>query len=226
MLIYWKVFLTRSAARVITSDPLRTPNPACGVCSVMQSWVDVDLERATLNDLVQDVLKKELGYGEEFSINNEVGILYDPDLEDNLAKRFSDLGVKADSFLTVIDDDEEDPRLNLSILINQKLVSCRSQFAGYMTDHFRTVPDSKPLILSRRPEIVRKPAVIETTNSSMNGNGAANGTVGKRKRSVSPDTDSYDIQPSSKRGKLEKGTDADDLIVVDDSSNGAIVIDD
>ena len=114
------VFLERSGARVINSESLRPPNPDCPVCGVMQSRLIVDPSRATLNDLVQDILKSDLGYGDEFSINNEVGTLYDPDLEDNLSKKFGELGVNADSFLTIIDDDEENPRVNLSLSISEK----------------------------------------------------------------------------------------------------------
>ena len=80
----------------------------------------VDTARATLKDLVQDVLKVQLGYGDEFSINNEIGTLYDPELDDNLSKNFSDLGIKADSFLTVVDDDDNDPRVNLSLSITER----------------------------------------------------------------------------------------------------------
>ena len=66
------------------------------------------------------VLRSQLGYGEEFSVNNEVGTLYDPDLDDNLKKGFNELGVKSDSFLTVIDDDEENPRVNLSLIVSEQ----------------------------------------------------------------------------------------------------------
>lgn len=115
-----QVFLERSAARVINTDTLKPPNPNCSVCSVTQSRLVVDPARATLNDLVEDVLKLKLGYGEEFSINNEVGTIYDPELDDNLSKKFSDLGIKADSFLTVIDEDEDNPRVNLSLSISEQ----------------------------------------------------------------------------------------------------------
>ena len=114
------VFLERSGARVVNSESLRPPKPDCPVCGVMSSRLVVDPLRATLNDLVQGILKSDLGYGDEFSINNEVGTLYDPDLEDNLSKKFSELGVGADSFLTIIDDDEENPRVNLSLSISEK----------------------------------------------------------------------------------------------------------
>lgn len=83
----------------------------------MQSKLVVDPARATLNHLVEDVLKTQLGYGDEFSVNNEVGTLYDPELDDNLPKKIRDLGINGDSFLTVIDDDEENPRVNLSLSV-------------------------------------------------------------------------------------------------------------
>ena len=80
----------------------------------------IDPTRATLNDLVEDILKGQLGYGDEFSVNNEVGTLYDPDEDENLSKSFKDLGVKNDNFLTIIDDDDENPRVNLSLAISEK----------------------------------------------------------------------------------------------------------
>ena len=69
---------------------------------------------------MENLLRLELGYGEEFSVNNEVGTLYDPELDDNLSKRFTDLGIKTDSFLTVIDEAEENPRVNLVLSIIEK----------------------------------------------------------------------------------------------------------
>lgn len=104
---------------MINSESLRPPNPECPVCGVLHSRLVIDPSRATLNDLVENVLQSKLGY-REFSINNEVGTLYDPDLDDNLSKKFSELGVKGESFLTVIDDDEENPYVNLSLSISEK----------------------------------------------------------------------------------------------------------
>ena len=116
----FQVFIARSTDRIISAEPLRPPNPECSSCSVAQSALEVDTSRATLNDLVEDVLRSKLGYGEEFSVNNEVGTLYDPELDDNLSKSFSDLGIKGDSFLTIIDEDEKDPRVNLVLSITEK----------------------------------------------------------------------------------------------------------
>jgi ubiquitin-like 1-activating enzyme E1 B len=53
------------------------------------------MSRATLNDLVEDFLRLQLGYGEEFVVNNEVGLLYDVDETENLNKKLSELGTSS-----------------------------------------------------------------------------------------------------------------------------------
>lgn len=50
------------------------------------------MTRATLNDLVEDFLRLELGYGEEFVVTNETGPIYDVEETDNLTKKLKDLG--------------------------------------------------------------------------------------------------------------------------------------
>jgi ubiquitin-like 1-activating enzyme E1 B len=74
-------------------EKARAPNPDCPVCGVAQTRLAVDLSRATLNNLVEDFLRLQLGYGEEFVVNNEVGILYDVDETENLGKKLSELGI-------------------------------------------------------------------------------------------------------------------------------------
>ncbi|KAL9044866.1 MAG: hypothetical protein Q9214_002026 [Letrouitia sp. 1 TL-2023] len=200
------VFLERSGARVINSETLRPPNPNCEVCNVAQARLVVDPARATLNDLVEGVLKPELGYGHEFSINNEVGTLYDPELDDNLSKKFGDLGVKNDSFLTVIDDEDENPRVNLSLDLPE---------------------DSKSVLLPQTIRIPRRPtAASDRTNSEALVTVAANGVTAKRKRSASPEEPPFQRQQSAKRGKLQQAVVSNDPVVIEDSTNGAIVIDD
>lgn len=50
------------------------------------------MSRATLNDLVQDFLRLELGYGDEFVVNHGADLLYDVEETDNLSKKLSELG--------------------------------------------------------------------------------------------------------------------------------------
>ena len=95
------------------------PNPNCVVCGNAMARIQIDPERATLKDLVEDILKTKLGYGEEISILSEQGLIYDPDLEDNLDKKFEELGIKKGSFLTIKDDDD-DPRIDLQLAIEIK----------------------------------------------------------------------------------------------------------
>lgn len=108
-------------------------------------------------------------------------------------------------------------------------------------------PDSDPVVLPQKLEIPTKPKInkesqpngdANQTNSDANGPAvSANGTSSKRKRS--PEDSAYDQgqilkrkreeerdeaqQPNLKRGKVAN---PDDLVVLDDSHNGAIVIDD
>lgn len=114
------MFLERSGVRAINTANLSAPNPQCPVCSVAQGRISIDLERATLNDLVEDVLRGQLGYGEELSISNQMGTIYDPDLDDNLPKKLKDLGVSNDSFLTVVDEEDENTRVNLDLLVSER----------------------------------------------------------------------------------------------------------
>jgi ubiquitin-like 1-activating enzyme E1 B len=82
---------------------MRAPNPDCPVCSVVQTSLLVDMSRATLNDLVEDFLKLQLGYGEEFVVNNEIGVLYDVEETDNLPKKLSELGIVSHSPLLMLE---------------------------------------------------------------------------------------------------------------------------
>lgn len=80
-------------ARLLAPDKSRTPNPDCPVCGVYNTSITVDLSRATLNDVVEHFVKGQLGFEDkEFVVNNEVGILYDPDETENLPKKLTDLG--------------------------------------------------------------------------------------------------------------------------------------
>jgi ubiquitin-like 1-activating enzyme E1 B len=112
------LFLENSGARALNSEPPRAPNPDCAVCGIATAQLDVDPERACLADLVDGVLRAELGYGDELTVMNELGPIYDPDMEDMLVKTLADLGVGDQSFLTVIDDEEENPRVNLQLAVS------------------------------------------------------------------------------------------------------------
>ncbi|KAK2810980.1 hypothetical protein FQN50_002573 [Emmonsiellopsis sp. PD_5] len=215
------VFLERSGRRAINTESLNPPNPNCPVCGVAQSKVFVDVERATLGDLIE-VLHSQLGYGEELSISSQLGTIYDPDLEDNLPKKLKDMGAAIGSFLTVVDEEDEDVKVNLDLLVTAQ-----------------TDSSAKPVSIPSDIHIPRKPAPAPTPEPT--GNGEANGIVltingsatGKRKRPAEEEDLDKEDNSAKRLAKMsvaegngvEDGA-ADQPILLDDPDTGAIVIDD
>lgn len=75
-------------------------------------------------------------------------------------------------------------------------------------------------------EVARKPKAAAATNGDTNGVHGANGAGIKRKRSRSPEESDIQEQHGPKTAKILKTSITDDLIVLGDSGNGAILIDD
>ena len=53
------------------------------------------MSRATLNDLVEGLLREELKYGEDIVVNHGSNLLYDIDETDQLDKKLSELGISS-----------------------------------------------------------------------------------------------------------------------------------
>jgi ubiquitin-like 1-activating enzyme E1 B len=108
------VFLnSKSTERVITTQGLGHPDPRCPVCSPVYARLRIPKDsKPTLADLVDEITAK-LKY-EEFQISTSIGVVYEPDLDDNLPRALNELGVdlNSNSFITVTDDSEE-PRVDL-----------------------------------------------------------------------------------------------------------------
>ncbi|CEI69537.1 unnamed protein product [Fusarium venenatum] len=212
-----EVFLTPFApARLLAPDRSREPNPDCPVCSVYFTSVVADLSRVTLQDLVDEIIKSKLGYeGKEFVVNNDVGTLFecfeDGD-DENLPKKLSDLGIKKDSFLTVIDQDDDDTFVNVVINIQE----------GTLEE------DKKPVEakFSDKPEIPRRPKKPQP--AELNSNGETNGEAidAEHKGVKRPHTEDGG-QPLKKVKITPSGA---EIVDVDQNeghvSGGAIVIDD
>ena len=140
------------------------------------------MTRATLNDLVENLLRKQLEYGEEFSINTEQGTIYDPDLDDNLPKKLSDLGVEYSSFVTVIDEDDQ-PRVNLQLVV----------VPVEKTSSEESSAKEQTVVLDKVHEIPRKPKAPTPAPEA----DQVNGTLGKRKRG--PEEAELNGDPPTKR---------------------------
>ncbi|KAI1201865.1 ThiF family protein [Nemania serpens] len=212
-----EVFLTPFAPqRLLAPDRPRAPNPDCPICGNYQTSVCVDLSRATLNDLVEDFVKLQLGFGErDFAVNSDTGLLYDPDETDNLEKLLSELGINQNSFVTIVDEEEEDTFIN--VVLNIQSSSIES-----------TGKPIKGLEPDKAPEIPRKPKKEPPAE--------ANGIIldirqrpsdaEERPRDLKrPREDQNDMPSTKKRAKMAA---TDDIVVLegDDPGTGAITIED
>ncbi|KAI8944787.1 hypothetical protein F4801DRAFT_570480 [Xylaria longipes] len=212
-----EVFLTPFAGqRLLAPDRPRAPNPDCPICSNYQTSVCVDLTRATLNDLVEDFVKLQLGFGDrDFAVNSDTGLLYDPDETDNLEKLLSELGVNQNSFVTIVDEEEDDTFINVVLNIQSSPIET-------------TAKPIKGLEPDKAPEIPRKPRK-EPATTETNG---AHALVRPRepdsettpKDLKRPRIDDNDHLSAKKRAKMV--ADDDVVIVDDDAGTGAITIDD
>lgn len=229
------IFLSKSEDRILNTEPLRLPKPACPVCGVCQARLQIDPSRATLEDLVSTVVRDQLGYGEEISLTSGDNMVFDPDFDENLPRKLVDLNIKGDSFVTVVDESDDEPRVNLVLSISEKSLPA----------------DSPPVLLATKFEIARKlPAAVEPVEvPTQNGHtkplvvdGSAKVVDSKRKRAASDDIEELEADVTRKRGKVVEeqahpkqvvngngncNTNGDGgVVTVDDIGDGSIVIDD
>jgi ubiquitin-like 1-activating enzyme E1 B len=247
------VFLTRAPERVISSEALSKPKPDCPVCGVCQAQIAIDTSSATLEELVESVLKGQLGY-DEFSVSSDAGLLYDPDEEDNLSKTFEELGVTAGSFLTIADEQDDEPRVNLVLAVcAMPAVSNTNGEAEAevevdmpkikLLDTFtiaRKLP--KPIVEAAAAAAAGK---MDTNRAASNGSNGlidlsiADGNHGTKRKRTADDAgvaEDADVNSVRKKGKVfeEKngaikganGTNKEEGIMLGDEDGGAIVIDD
>ncbi|KAJ5638554.1 hypothetical protein N7528_000944 [Penicillium herquei] len=204
------VFLERSGARAINSDSLNPPRSDCAVCSTEIGHVFVDPEAATLNDIVEGVLRRQLGYGEELSVLKDSNIIYELDFDDNLSMKLSELGISDDSSITIVDDDDQDqdPRVNLELHIIERP----------KTD----AEESTPVSLKQSLQLRRQPKPVQP--SAEDASDVPN--PGKRKREGDDDsTNGHMAKKVAAEPEPTSNGDDDGVIVLDDEG-GAILIDD
>ena len=203
------VFLvSKSTERLVSSQALALPNSRCPVCSPVYAKLLLPENGAPKLQDLADLLKGRLGY-EGFSITTDAGIIFDPDLDDNLEKPLSDLGITAPSngFVTVMDDSDE-PKVDL-------ILSMKAQLSSLDDDAMilQLVPATIELPLKPKKEAVDDGV---TTNGVVYAQPIlAPGSGTKRKREAGEDIESVK--------KRARSGDQPVYIVEDD---GAIVLDD
>jgi len=180
------------------------------------------MSRATLNDLVEDFLKLELGYGEEIVVNHGDNLLYDVDETENLSKKLSELGIKGDSFLTIIDDDDENPkgpRVNLLLNVQESATPDDKPIKSLdiaITPVTNGDSPASPIPRRKKPSPPSNGHVTNGALASTNG-----GSATKRRASEAFGNES----PLSKKAKIQQNSVQKDVIEIEDT-DGAILIDD
>ena len=215
------IFLDRGHMSATSFDE---PNPNCVVCNTAMARLQVDPEKATLNDLVQVVLKTKLSYGDEISILSEKGLVYDPDLEDNLEKKLSDLGIAESSAITIKDEndgDNDEPRLDLRLFIEMKKVDADTDGPAVRL----MLKDGETFNIPRKPKTALPSAPVTNGHDSIEGaNGTVAGPSAKRKRDA--DEAGLDTEDTPvKKVQMSKPTNAAEVTIIEDD-DGAIVLDD
>lgn len=168
------IFLAKYADRVLSAEILMPPKPSCGVCGVARTAVAANINEATLGDLVEKVLQKELGYGEDISILTNQ-LVYDVDFEDNLHTSLKQLGFEQETFITVVDEEdceEVGPRFNLQMVVTHD-ESLGNDF----------ILTSNKLDIPRKPRVIRRPPPVEDLSDFY---GPAKHSIGNISDSESP----------------------------------------
>ncbi|KAI7470244.1 putative ubiquitin-like activating enzyme [Hortaea werneckii] len=223
------VFLnSRSTERMITTQHLMPPNPICPVCSPVYAKLLLPADtKATLHELVL-LLKEKTGF-EDFSLTTSAGVIYDPDLEDNLSKPLGEYVNEAtgNEFLTVSDERSGEEGGKVDVLLSSVVVRDSSQMVGegklgLWPEELHLPPKPKKAGPGAEEEETRVDGVVvdgdgkvdlEATNSSSGAAAAA--AAQKRKREAEEE-----VEEAQKQKKM-KG-DGDVLVVQDDE---AILID-
>jgi ubiquitin-like 1-activating enzyme E1 B len=204
------VFSQRSTERVLSAEKtLNRPNPGCVVCGVARTTIVVDPARATLRNVVEDVLQSGLGYKNDYTVTSSGEQLYEAlpageedeeeDQAEVLAKKLTELDLADGSALTI--HDESDMKVDLEVRLS-----------------FKNLPEAeKPAQTTETPSIPDKPKKIAPVAET---NGAVtNGPLGKRKRAGS------DLEEGAARKKGKVPVSGDAVIVLDDDEVKPIELD-
>ncbi|KAK9332425.1 hypothetical protein V1520DRAFT_334852 [Lipomyces starkeyi] len=209
------VFLSRQPERIFSTESLQPPNPDCAVCSVARCSIEVDVDRLTLGNFVERILRGELGYSDELSIVTNK-LLYDLEFDDNVYKTFKELDVGDGTFVTIIDEEEPEgstPRVNLEFLVYAK-ESTDDMDSSYKLTYIPEIP-RRPM--PKRIELAKEEGVVEAVPF-----GIGNGSVLAGQKRKAEDDELVEVSSmDAKKSKVQTGD--EDVIVLDDDE--AIEID-
>eukprot|EP00833_Pecoramyces_ruminatium_P008663 jgi/Orpsp1_1/1182695/evm.model.c7180000082281.1 len=118
------IYLTHNSgtSNVFVNEFLAKPNPRCAVCRKSYFMLTVNIEKFTLDDLLNKVLieskdKNGLGLNGDITICEDQRILYDFDFEDKLKNSFSEAKISDGKSLNVTCDDNDKISLDKNYIL-------------------------------------------------------------------------------------------------------------
>ncbi|CAG7951839.1 unnamed protein product [Penicillium olsonii] len=227
------VFLERSGARAINSESLNPPNPNCATCSFVQARVEIDPESATFGHLVE-ILENELGYKKGVSISFGDTLIIEPELdpedsdsslEDNLGKKLSRFEIANESILTVKDENDEETRVTLEVLILQKTEPSSADSCPAKLLEVVEIP------LEHKQPVQPSSSMAEDSLDLATVDGTS--VIGKRKREGEDDggarspggSDEHSAKRPASKPAIDTDT-SEPIVLDDDDEEGIITLDD
>ncbi|KAH6601531.1 hypothetical protein BASA50_001569 [Batrachochytrium salamandrivorans] len=114
-------------SHLLSSESITLPNPECIVCTVGYFTLRINTAQVKLQDLVNTVIlagdfgqgkpNEGLGLTGDITIQNDKGLLYDVEYEDNMDSTLDALGICSQTRLSITNDDDDDESRNVAVTL-------------------------------------------------------------------------------------------------------------
>lgn len=110
------IWLSRQSNKIFSNSQIAGPNPYCTVCRVIYLPLKINLNKMTLGQFVDEIVRGEIGFEGHVTVMESARLIWETeDFEDNKLKSLLELGLGEGSFVNVLDDDEDSVPIIFSI---------------------------------------------------------------------------------------------------------------
>ncbi|KAJ8328967.1 E1 ubiquitin-activating protein uba2 [Batrachochytrium dendrobatidis] len=146
-------------SHLLANEPTVSPNPECAVCTVGYFTLRINTHTTSLKDVIDKVvvsgefgegsIRDGLGLAGEITIQNDIGLLYDVEFDDNIDTTLEALGVTAQTKLCITNDDDDDLKnVAVTLFIEQWDDAIAGSFELHGNRNIKPRPKSKPAVES------------------------------------------------------------------------------
>ncbi|GAA5801510.1 hypothetical protein HPULCUR_006958 [Helicostylum pulchrum] len=149
-----------TASRLL-SEANSDPNPNCSVCRSRSATVSVNFERATLRDLINQVILLSVDEGgagmelDEIAIMDGSRMIYDVEFEDMADLPMKEAGLKPDTILRVTNGEDDEIDLIMEANDTDELIKLSSPLPKLVPKGLlKRKMEEEPEVASKRPKTV------------------------------------------------------------------------